>query len=165
MSAVVRAREGGADLRRLLRAMLPAVSLALVLGAIAWLNPRVISYFGFTLMLNLAIPIALANKDTHDVALTLVPRLKGLSALDGGGERGMTLKASEKSRLTVRVKERNAEVEQQFIDGGLVLSYQLVELPLPVLVGRTNTHGDVVGHVRSAGVFQKQFHVHRRSSV
>ncbi|TIT83384.1 MAG: ABC transporter permease, partial [Mesorhizobium sp.] len=29
--------------------------------AIAWLNPRAISYFGFTLMLNLAIPIALAT--------------------------------------------------------------------------------------------------------
>src|SRR4051794_25570955 len=41
--------------------MLPALSLALVLSAIAYLNPRAISYFGFTLMLNLAIPIALAT--------------------------------------------------------------------------------------------------------
>jgi ribose transport system permease protein len=32
-----------------------------VLIAIAWLNPRAISYFGFSLMLNLAIPIALAT--------------------------------------------------------------------------------------------------------
>jgi ribose transport system permease protein len=47
--------------RRLLRALLPALSMALVLAAIAWLNPRAISYFGFTLMLNLAIPIALAT--------------------------------------------------------------------------------------------------------
>src|ERR1700736_4432878 len=46
---------------RLLRALLPALSLALVLLAIATLNPRAISYFGFTLMLNLAIPIALAT--------------------------------------------------------------------------------------------------------
>jgi ribose transport system permease protein len=46
---------------RLLRTLLPALSLALVLAAIAWLNPRAISYFGFTLMLNLAIPIALAT--------------------------------------------------------------------------------------------------------
>ncbi|RUW87754.1 ABC transporter permease, partial [Mesorhizobium sp. M8A.F.Ca.ET.059.01.1.1] len=46
---------------RLLRALLPALSLALVLAAIAWLNPRAISYFGFSLMLNLAIPIALAT--------------------------------------------------------------------------------------------------------
>jgi ribose transport system permease protein len=46
---------------RLLRALLPALSLVLVLLAIAWLNPRAISYFGFTLMLNLAIPIALAT--------------------------------------------------------------------------------------------------------
>ena len=52
---------GGAELRRRLRAALPALSLALVIAAIAWLNPRAISYFGFTLMLNLAIPIALAT--------------------------------------------------------------------------------------------------------
>ena len=45
----------------MLSALLPAVSLALVLGAIACLNPRVISYFGFTLMLNYAVPIALAT--------------------------------------------------------------------------------------------------------
>ncbi len=46
---------------RLVRAGLPALSLALVLGAIAGLNPRAISYFGFNLMLNLAVPIALAT--------------------------------------------------------------------------------------------------------
>jgi ribose transport system permease protein len=46
---------------RLMRDLLPAVSLALVLAAIAWINPRAISYFGFNLMLNLAIPIALAT--------------------------------------------------------------------------------------------------------
>jgi ribose transport system permease protein len=51
----------GPDLRRLMRTLLPAVSFALVLGAIAYLNPRVISYFGFTLMLNYAVPIALAT--------------------------------------------------------------------------------------------------------
>ena len=47
--------------RRILRALLPALSLALVVAAIACLNPRAISYFGFTLMLNLAVPIALAT--------------------------------------------------------------------------------------------------------
>src|SRR5690242_21790833 len=47
--------------RRLLRALLPALSLALILIGIYYLNPRAISYFGFTLMLNLAIPIALAT--------------------------------------------------------------------------------------------------------
>ncbi|MDX8541244.1 ABC transporter permease [Mesorhizobium abyssinicae] len=52
---------GGAARARMLRSLLPALSLALVLLAIAWLNPRAISYFGFTLMLNLAIPIALAT--------------------------------------------------------------------------------------------------------
>lgn len=46
---------------RLMRELLPIVSLILVLAAIAWLNPRAISYFGFTLMLNLAVPIALAT--------------------------------------------------------------------------------------------------------
>jgi ribose transport system permease protein len=51
----------GINWRRVLRALLPALSLALVLAAIAWLNPRAISYFGFTLMLNLAVPIALAT--------------------------------------------------------------------------------------------------------
>jgi ribose transport system permease protein len=54
-------RGGGIALRRLARAALPALSLALILIAIAWLNPRAISYFGFTLMLNYAVPIALAT--------------------------------------------------------------------------------------------------------
>jgi ribose transport system permease protein len=48
-------------IRRTLRALLPAFSLTLVIAAIAYLNPRAISYFGFNLMLNLAIPIALAT--------------------------------------------------------------------------------------------------------
>ncbi|CAL75793.1 putative ribose ABC transporter, permease [Bradyrhizobium sp. ORS 278] len=52
---------GTPNVPRLLRALLPALSLALVLIGIAWLNPRAISYFGFTLMLNLAVPIALAT--------------------------------------------------------------------------------------------------------
>src|SRR5262250_3009675 len=52
---------GGMAPRRLLRALLPALSLVLILIGIAWLNPRAISYFGFNLMLNLAIPIALAT--------------------------------------------------------------------------------------------------------
>ena len=41
--------------------MLPALSFSLILIAIAFLNPRAISYFGFSLMLNLAIPIVLAT--------------------------------------------------------------------------------------------------------
>ncbi|UCI30643.1 ABC transporter permease [Mesorhizobium sp. B4-1-4] len=55
------AARGSAARARLLRGFLPALSLVLVLLAIAWLNPRAISYFGFSLMLNLAIPIALAT--------------------------------------------------------------------------------------------------------
>ena len=54
-------RAGEMARRRLLRAMLPLLSLMLIVLGIAWLNPRAISYFGFTLMLNLAIPIALAT--------------------------------------------------------------------------------------------------------
>lgn len=49
------------DGRRLLRTLLPTLSLALVLLAITGFNPRAISYMGFNLMLNLATPIALAT--------------------------------------------------------------------------------------------------------
>jgi len=51
----------GQNVARLLRTLLPALSLILVLLGIAWLNPRAISYLGFNLMLNLAVPIALAT--------------------------------------------------------------------------------------------------------
>jgi ribose transport system permease protein len=47
--------------RRLFRTALPALSLVIVLLAIYDFNPRAISYFGFNLMLNLAIPVALAT--------------------------------------------------------------------------------------------------------
>jgi ribose transport system permease protein len=47
--------------RRALRMVLPALSLALILTWIAFLNSRAISYFGLNLMLNLAIPLALAT--------------------------------------------------------------------------------------------------------
>lgn len=46
---------------RLLRGALPAISLALLLGAIFYLQPRTMSYFGLNLLLNLAVPIALAT--------------------------------------------------------------------------------------------------------
>lgn len=46
---------------RTLRAILPAASLAILLTAIFWLQPRTMSYTGLNLMLNLAIPIALAT--------------------------------------------------------------------------------------------------------
>lgn len=46
---------------RTLRAILPAASLAILLAAIFWLQPRTMSYTGLNLMLNLAIPIALAT--------------------------------------------------------------------------------------------------------
>jgi ribose transport system permease protein len=50
-----------ANVQRPVRALLPALALALVLLAIGLLNPRAIGYLGFNLMLNLAIPIALAT--------------------------------------------------------------------------------------------------------
>lgn len=46
---------------RLLRSLLPAVSLAALLITIFYLQPRTMSYFGLNLMLNLAVPIALAT--------------------------------------------------------------------------------------------------------
>ncbi len=52
---------GAMSPRRAIRAALPALSLSLIVIAIAYLNPRAMSYFGFNLMLNLAIPIALAT--------------------------------------------------------------------------------------------------------
>lgn len=45
----------------LLRALLPVISLALILAAIFYLQPRAMSYFGLNLLLNLAVPIALAT--------------------------------------------------------------------------------------------------------
>lgn len=46
---------------RLARALLPAFSLAALLLAIFYLQPRAMSYVGLNLMLNLAVPIALAT--------------------------------------------------------------------------------------------------------
>lgn len=43
------------------RAMLPPASLALIIVAIGFVQPNAISYFGFNLMLNLALPIAFAT--------------------------------------------------------------------------------------------------------
>ncbi|WP_282585575.1 ABC transporter permease [Lichenifustis flavocetrariae] len=57
-------KPGGAGVlrvRRTLRAVLPALSLILILLAIWHLNARAISYFGLNLMLNLAVPVALAT--------------------------------------------------------------------------------------------------------
>ncbi len=59
---VVRSPLAGINVsRRFLRAILPGLSLVLVLAGIAWMNPRAISYFGINLMLNLGIPVALAT--------------------------------------------------------------------------------------------------------
>lgn len=49
------------DYGQWLRALLPLLSFTMVLGAIGFLNPRVISYFGFSLMLIYAVPILLAT--------------------------------------------------------------------------------------------------------
>ena len=47
--------------RRFLRAALPFISLAVVLAATFWVQPRTMSYFGLNLMLQYAVPIALAT--------------------------------------------------------------------------------------------------------
>jgi len=46
---------------RFLRSALPAVSLVMILLPIFYIQPRTMSYFGLNLLLNLAIPIALAT--------------------------------------------------------------------------------------------------------
>lgn len=46
---------------RFLRSALPAVSLVMILVPIFYIQPRTMSYFGLNLLLNLAIPIALAT--------------------------------------------------------------------------------------------------------
>jgi len=47
--------------RRAIRALLPFASLALVLAATFYIQPRTLSYFGLNLMLQYAVPIALAT--------------------------------------------------------------------------------------------------------
>ncbi|MGI4747397.1 MAG: ABC transporter permease, partial [Janthinobacterium lividum] len=49
------------NLPRQMRWLLPACSLLAVIVAIAVVNPRAMSYFGFNLMLGLGLPIALAT--------------------------------------------------------------------------------------------------------
>lgn len=44
-----------------LRILLPVVSLAVLLAAVFWLQPRAMSYFGVNLLFNLAVPLALAT--------------------------------------------------------------------------------------------------------
>ena len=52
---------GGLLSARTARAVLPALSLTILLVAIFYLQPRAMSYVGLNLMLNLAIPVALAT--------------------------------------------------------------------------------------------------------
>src|SRR4029450_3414961 len=47
--------------RKTLRALLPLLSLAIVLFATFYAQPRTMSYFGLNLMLQYAVPIALAT--------------------------------------------------------------------------------------------------------
>jgi ribose transport system permease protein len=54
-------RATGAEFRRVLRAAMPFVSLIVVLGAIFYLQPRTMSYFGLDLLLRLAVPLAFAT--------------------------------------------------------------------------------------------------------
>jgi ribose transport system permease protein len=44
-----------------LRVLIPALSFALLLAAVFWLQPRAMSYLGLNLLFNLAVPIALAT--------------------------------------------------------------------------------------------------------
>lgn len=44
-----------------MRLVIPALSMTVLLAAVFWLQPRAMSYFGLNLLLNLAVPIALAT--------------------------------------------------------------------------------------------------------
>ena len=44
-----------------IRLLIPALSMTVLLAAVFWLQPRAMSYFGLNLLLNLAVPIALAT--------------------------------------------------------------------------------------------------------
>jgi ribose transport system permease protein len=44
-----------------LRVLIPALSFAILLAAVFWLQPRAMSYLGLNLLFNLAVPIALAT--------------------------------------------------------------------------------------------------------
>ena len=65
--------------RRLLRQALPFISLAVVLIATFIVQPRTMSYFGLNLMLQYAVPIALATLapmfiiTVNDLDLTIGP--------------------------------------------------------------------------------------------
>jgi ribose transport system permease protein len=61
LSAAASGRTRSFNVPRLFRSALPAISLLIVFFAIYEFNPRAISYFGFNLMLNLAVPVALAT--------------------------------------------------------------------------------------------------------
>ncbi|CAM3477613.1 MAG: ABC transporter permease [Halomonas sp.] len=47
--------------RDYLRILLPVMSLAVLLGAVFYMQPRTMSYFGLNLLFNLAVPVALAT--------------------------------------------------------------------------------------------------------
>lgn len=59
--ASARPAAGSALMARTLRNLLPAFTLIVLLAAIFWLQPRTMSYRGLDLMLNMAVPIALAT--------------------------------------------------------------------------------------------------------
>src|SRR3954470_635039 len=65
-------------------------------------------------------------------------------------------------RPVVLVEQGNAEIEQYLVDGRLVLLDQTVELPLPVLVGRPDTHADTIGEPRSGRFLDKRRDMERR---
>ena len=49
------------------RILLPVLSLAILLAATFYMQPRAMSYFGVNLLFNLAVPIALAEKRVTNI--------------------------------------------------------------------------------------------------
>src|SRR3954454_19100128 len=54
------------------------------------------------------------------------------------------------------VQQRHAEIEQDLVDLALVLLDQLVELPLPVLVGATHAHADAIDQLWPGGFLHQR---------
>src|SRR6516225_10307711 len=65
-------------------------------------------------------------------------------------------------RLIVLVEQGNAEVEQDLVDRRLVLLDEAVEQPLPVLIGRTDTHADAINEARSRRFLHQRRDMQRR---
>src|ERR1044071_6702787 len=68
-------------------------------------------------------------------------------------------------RLVVLVEQGNAVVQQDLVDGGLVLLDQTVKQPLPVLVSPTHPHADAKRQSRAGLFLHKRRDMERRGGL